>query len=328
MVRLNVSAGKKISFKDEVYGELEFDSDSIDDQVLLKSDGFPTYHLAVVVDDHLMEVTHIMRGNDWLPSTPKHILLYKAFGWELPVYIHLPNLKESSGSKKLSKRGDSSHASQFLAEGYMPEAVLNFLMFLGWNPGGEKEIYSLDEFVHDFSIERVHKTDLVAFDRDKLLWLNGHYIRSMSPEDLLERIQVWARKYEVALPPITIEIIKLVQDRLRKFDELPGMVAYFFEEPKVTPESLLEFVSDAEKGKQVLMDFIQLFSSAKNWNSAELDLDSHNLIKEKNYKPKEAFMTVRVAVSGTKVTPPLFDILELIGKEKTLIRLREALQHV
>jgi glutamyl-tRNA synthetase len=165
VIRMKVPRNKAVNFKDLILGDLSFPTNDIDDQVLIKSDGFPTYHFAVVVDDHLMKITHVMRGNDWVPSTPKHVLLYQAFGWELPYFAHIPNIKELGAGKKLSKRYGAVSAREFLDDGYLPEALLNFLMFLGWNPGTNKEFYSLEEFIKDFSIDKIHKTDLVSFDK-------------------------------------------------------------------------------------------------------------------------------------------------------------------
>jgi glutamyl-tRNA synthetase len=179
VIRLKVPNDREIEVEDLVLGKLKFPSNDIDDQVLMKSDGFPTYHLGVVVDDHLMKITHILRGREWLPSTPKHVLLFEAFGWTPPKFVHLPLLREVDSTKKLSKRTGSVGALDFLQEGYLPEALLNFMMFLGWNPGTEKEIYSLDEFVKDFSIEKIQTSEMAAFDRQKLLWINGMYIRNM-----------------------------------------------------------------------------------------------------------------------------------------------------
>ena len=174
VVRLKVPADETVVLNDLVHGEVVFDTNEIDDAVLLKSDGYPTYHLAAMVDDHLMEITHVLRGIDWMPSSPVHMLIYKSFGWELPVFVHLPNLKEMGSNQKLSKRFGAVAAVDFLQDGFLAEAVLNFLMFLGWNPGTEKEIYSLEEFTNDFSLEKLQKTDLVAFDREKLTWYNGY----------------------------------------------------------------------------------------------------------------------------------------------------------
>ncbi|HSX39910.1 MAG TPA: glutamate--tRNA ligase, partial [Candidatus Saccharimonadales bacterium] len=244
VIRYKMPADEEIQFNDLFLGPITFHTKDLDDYVMLKSDGFPTYHLAVVVDDHLMNMTYIMRGVEWIPSTPKHILLYKAFGWEMPLTGHLPNLKEVGAHKKLSKRDGTVDARLFLEEGYLPEALLNFLMLLGWNPGTEKEIYSLEEFISAFSLERVHKTDLISFDREKLLWFNGVYIRQMSVEDLWLQIVKWAATYGVDLGiddrdhDYIIKVVALTQERLRLFSEFNELTSYFFTEPKVDKELL------------------------------------------------------------------------------------------
>ncbi len=329
VIRQKVPENEEVVFKDAVLGEVRFNTNDLDDSVLLKSDGFPTYHLAVVVDDHLMNITHVLRGNEWLPSTPKHILLYKSFGWEPPIHGHPPNLKEKGANKKLSKRFGDVDAAGFLAKGYLPEAVINFLMLLGWNPGTEKEIYSLEEFIKDFSIERIHKTDLVVFDREKLLWFNGHYIRSMPVEDLHKRILGWAEKFEVDLPGdfkagSGQKVLKLIQERLKTLDEVHGLISYFYNEPELDPQMLVQFAKDKSRVGEILNSFIGLFTSVENWEMGALDEKAHALIEEKSYKPKEAFMTLRVAISGTTATPPIFETMELLGKEKVLARLSTA----
>jgi glutamyl-tRNA synthetase len=341
VIRLNVPVNEEISFKDVVFGDITINSNDVDDQVLLKSDEYPSYHLGVVVDDHLMDITHVMRGNDWIPSTPKHVLLYKAFGWEMPTIVHLPNLKELGGSKKLSKRFGSVYAVEFLKEGYLPEALLNFLMFLGWNPGTEKEIYSVEEFIKDFSLDRIQKTDLVSFDRQKLLWMNGHYIREMSPQDLWEKIKTWAAKFEVVLngtdnkdkkfnEAYMISVLALVQERMKLFSEFNDFTNYFFEEPVIDKDLLVEFVSkDIAKKDEILKSFLDLFENVEdaNWTRHNLETLSHDLLTSKRYKPKEAFMTLRVALTGKKATPQIFDMLPVLGKEIVVTRIKNQISN-
>jgi glutamyl-tRNA synthetase len=334
VVRLKVPRDETISFTDEIYGFLEFSSHEVDDSVLLKSDGYPTYHLAVVIDDHLMKISHIMRGNDWLPSTPKHILLYRAFGWEPPAFIHLPNLKEKGENRKLSKRFGSVFAEDFLKEGYIPEALLNFLMFLGWNPGGENEIYSLDEFINSFEIERIHKTDLVSFDREKLLWMNGYYLRNMSVEKLWQEILSWAEKYGIGLhsgakkDSYHHKVLTLVQERIKLLSEFVPLTHYFYQAPSLEKKDLYQYVKEEVRGKEILSKFSELYSSLENkgWQSSQLEKNSHLLIEKNGYKPKEAFMTLRLAVTGEKATPPIFDLLEVLGKEEAVKRISTALK--
>lgn len=331
VIRLKMPDNEKIQFTDIVYGDLVFDSSEIDDQVLLKSDGFPTYHLAVVVDDNAMKITHVMRGNDWLPSAPKHIVLYKAFGWEIPKYIHLPNLKEAGANKKLSKRFGAVAATQFLELGYLPEATLNFLMFLGWNPGTEKEIYSVEEFVHDFNIEKLHKTDLVVFDRQKLLWFNGHYIRSLDPADLCTRFKEWQVKYGIKPTIDTSDETKLtrlfalIKERLKTLAEAESLLSYFFNDPDVDITVLTSFTASSERARKILHDIKELYLDSSSWEVSDLDAISHKFVIDNGYKNKEVFMTLRVALTGSLATPPLFDVIHELGKQTVVKRLEKAL---
>lgn len=331
VIRLNVKHGETISFNDSTLGDIAFPTSDIDDQVLLKSDGFPTYHLAVVVDDHLMAITHVLRGVEWLPSTPKHILLYKAFGWDLPRYAHLPLLKEKGENKKLSKRMGSVSAFEFLREGYLPEALLNFLMFLGWNPGTEKEVYSLSNFIDDFSLDRIHKTDLVVFDRDKLLWTNGYYIRALTVEDLFQRLHCHALEFSYILNTSDdkakdLKIVGLIQERLKTLREYNKLTDFFYHPVQVSKDLIISQSGSLERSKIILQSFLALFESIlpTQWEKSLLDEVSHSLLETNDFKAKEAFMTIRVSISGMTTTPPLFDVLEVLGKEDTLKRVKVA----
>jgi glutamyl-tRNA synthetase len=331
VIRLKVPDNEVVKYTDDILGEVTFNSNDVDDQVLLKSDGFPTYHLAVVIDDHLMNITHVYRGNDWIPSTPKQVLLYKAFGWEMPHFGHLPNLKDKGSTKKLGKRFGSTKSRQFLEEGYLPEATLNYLMFLGWNPGTEKEIYSLEDFVNDFSIERVQKTDLVSFDRDKLDWFNGVYIRNLSIAELMEKLRKWAAEFNIVLntrlgePNFNLEVLKLVKDRLTNLSEFNELTTFFYVAPEVKPELATLYCGTIENLKAIVQNFSDAYEniSEENWTTENLDKISHELLQKFNYKPKEAFMTIRVVITGQTATPPLFEIMSLLGKDEILKRLKE-----
>lgn len=315
VLRLKVPDNKQISFDDEVFGSIKFNSNDIDDQVLIKSDGFPTYHFAVVVDDHLMGVTHIMRGNDWLPSTPKHVLLYQAFDWKMPIHAHLPNLKELGGSKKLSKRFGAVFARDFLDDGYLPEALANFLMFLGWNPGGEKEIYSIEEFVQSFDIKKIHKTDLVAFDRNKLMWINGQYIQKLDDQKFIEKIAPFT-KLELD-QDLLRKIIPLVKPRIKKMTEFDGMVEFFVKHLK--PEA-----SELSSSSKIHFEKAKLgLEGLELWSVESIGEAFSKIVSENSFTPKDFFMDMRLAISGKKVSPPLNESMEIIGKSESLKRIVE-----
>lgn len=331
VIRLKMPDNEIIAYNDLIHGDISFNSNSIDDQVLLKADGYPTYQLAVVVDDHLMGVTHILRGIDWIPSTPKHVLLYKYLGWTMPLTGHLPNLKELGGDKKLSKRFGSVAAYEFLQEGYLVDALINFLMFLGWNPGTSKEIYTMAEFIKDFSLEKITKAELVGFDRNKLLWMNGYYIRQLKVETLYELLMQWSRDFNISLgipPHFTKEyiysVLTLVQDRMRKLSDFIGLTGYFFDKYTVDRNILLLQTSDSNRSVELIKGFIACLEQIidTNWTTEILDKICHEFVIQHNYKPKEAFMTLRVAITGETATPPIFDILRVLGKEVVIKRLR------
>lgn len=335
VIRLKLPENETISFVDEILGEVSYNTNDMDDQVLLKSDGFPTYHLAVVVDDHLMKITHIIRAMEWLPSTPKHIILYRAFGWEIPKIAHLSDLKEINSDKKLSKRDGSVAAADFLKEGYLPEAINNFLMFLGWNPGTEQEFFTMSEFVEAFSLDKVNKSFFSSFDRTKLLWFNGQYLRKFSVTQLWDRLNDWAEKYEVMLPSkiatkeFNLKVLGLVQERLTKLSDFVGLAGYFyfFDDSIISRINVFEFIKDAPAGKELVLKFYGLYQSIPeaSWTSSNLDKLSHEALETFGYKPKEAFMTLRLIITGEKATPPLFEVMEVLTKDEVLTRLSYAL---
>lgn len=308
VIRLDVPQNKVITFDDVVFGKISVNTNDIDDQVLLKSDGFPTYHLGVVVDDHLMEITHVMRGNDWIPSTPKHVLLYDAFGWEQPTYIHLPNLKELGSTKKLSKRFGPVSAREFLDAGYLPEALVNFLMLLGWNPGTEKEIYSFDEFAKDFDIKKIHNTDLVAFDRQKLDWMNGHYIQHMEENALKEKLKTYFRNdtevMKVLNDSAKSALISLAQTRMKTLREFSDLVVWTHAD--LTPDE-----------KEVAQILKSKLSALTTWDKESILTVIREIIKEKKVKGNVLYKIMTGRPSGL----PLPESLELLGKEASLERL-------
>src|SRR5690606_10856037 len=233
VVRLKLPANKDITFTDLVRGEITINTEDLDDQVLLKSDGFPTYHMAVVVDDHLMGVTHIVRGEEWLPSTPKHVYLYEAFGWEKPIYVHLPTVLNKD-RKKLSKRHGDVSVEDFRDKGYLPEALVNYLALVGWSPEDNQEIFTMEELVEKFSFERVSKTGGI-FDKDKLNWVNGHYIRSSSVERIANLAIPYLKEAGLIDDKFVEEkyswlelLVKTVQESLDTIGEIPEKVDFIF----------------------------------------------------------------------------------------------------
>jgi len=312
-IRLAVPKNETIIFEDLIRGKIKFNTNEIDDQVLIKSNGIPTYHFAAVVDDHLMKITHVLRGEEWLTSTPKHLLLYRYFGWEPPQFAHLTILLNADGHGKMSKRSGSTHAKSFLNEGYLPEAMLNFLMLLGWNPGTEKEFFTLEEFIKEFDISHLHKKSPI-FDRKKLDYFNGYYLRQKNDEELF----VLFKKF---LPESSDDQIKILvpvlKERIVKLSDLPIQTKFLFEDVEYDQDLLLKKGTDSKLAIDMLTKTKELINSDFT-NLSERILE---LIKNNNWNVGEFFMVFRVAICGTTFTPPVVDCLPALGQEKTLNKL-------
>lgn len=317
VIRLKLPDDEDIVFDDLVRGQIKFNTKELDDQVLIKSDGIPTYHFAVVVDDHLMNITHIFRGEEWISSTPKQILLYRYFGWKVPKFAHLTVLLDPSGHGKMSKRRGSVSARSFLDDGYLPEAMLNFLMLLGWNPGTDRELFTLNEFVNEFSLDHLHKKSPI-FDRQKLDYFNGLYIRQKSDQELFP----YFKKF---LPQSSDEQLKIIipvlKDRLVKFSDLPETTKFLFEDVDYHQDLLLKKGTDPKLAIEMLTKVRELFSDFTNLQERIM-----KLITDNSWNVGEFFMVFRVAVCGSSFTPPIVDCLPALGKEGTIRKINIALQ--
>lgn len=319
VIRLAVPEAGVTVCQDAIRGPVQFQNSGIDDQVLLKSDGFPTYHLAVVVDDHLMGITHIIRGEEWLSSTPKHILIYQAFGWQLPVFAHLPIIRNKDHSKMSKRKNDVSILSH-RDKGYLPEAVNNFMALMGWSHPDKKEIFSLDEFLRLFTLERITLTAPV-YDLDKLNWLNGQYIRMLSDADLAKRLATFIPSDcpQELIP----QILPLIKERLVTLKDFEELTTFFYRDI-VVDQAMLTKKSTTEEVKSQLSTTNQVLSTidAKNWTSEKIEEKIRSLAQEHGWKPGQYFMMLRVAVTGKTATPPLFETMAVLGREKCLMRLR------
>ena len=299
-IRIKIPVGEEISYHDFVLDkDISWKSDVLTDMVLLKSDGFPTYHLAVVVDDHDMGVTHVLRGHDWLPSTPIHLLVYKFLGYDRPEIGHLTDIMDPDGSGKLSKRKGSASVDGLLASGYLPEAILNFIILLGWAPKDNKELFTLDEFVKAFDPTGFQKSNPI-FNQKKLDWFNGHYIRQKSDEELLHLIKPH-------LPEITAEIIPLIKDRLTTLSDAKSLAGFFFTRPE--PQN-----ADAQHVQFAIANYDKLIKG-------ELEAN----IKSQGWKVGDFFMSLRLAICGSKITPPLTESILILGKDEVISRLKNSL---
>lgn len=321
VIRLRVPDNHVVTFTDLIRGDISFESNQVDDQVLLKSDGFPTYHLAVVVDDHLMKITHVLRGEEWISSTPKHILLYQAFGWDSPIYAHIPVFLNPDGKGKMSKRKGTVSAQSFLDEGYLPEALLNFFMILGWTPKDQREILSLDEYIQEFDPRDISPKSVV-FDLKKLAWLNGIYIRKLPFEELLQRILPFLPA-DFPAPKLS-KILPLITERLTKLSEVDELTAFFYRDIELDKNSVLGKQDGGTVESQIQKTLSSLESIA-DWEYNSIETSIRTLQENEDWKKRDYFMLLRIATTGKTATPPLFETLEVIGRDKVLHRLNMAL---
>ncbi len=321
VIRLKVPENQEIVFTDLLRGEIRFHSNLIDDQVLLKSDGYPTYHLAVVIDDHLMEITHIMRGEEWISSTPKHVLLYQAFGWEVPTFAHIPVFLNPDGKGKMSKRKGMVSAISFLERGYLPEAMLNFFMILGWAKSDQEEVMSLQEYIREFEPSDL-SSNSVAFDLVKLNWLNGVYIRKLSLEELADRIKPFV---PAAFPSQKLmAVLPLIQERLVTLADFADLTKFFYGTISYDATVLLKKATP-ELVIMQLQQTVSLLQAMNTWDTATIETAIRQLQEEKDWHKGQYFMMLRLAVTGEKATPPLFETMQVIGKDVVLERLQQAL---
>lgn len=314
VIRLLIPEGE-IKFNDVVRGEITIQCKDIDDQVLLKSDGFPTYHLGVVVDDHLMEITHVIRGEEWLPSTPKHILLYQAFGWSLPVFAHVSLLRNPDKSK-LSKRKNPVWTSYYLDQGIFSEALLNYLALMGWSHPDGKEIFSLEEYIKVFDIKDIQKTAPI-FDLVKLEWMNGIYVRQKSIRQLADQILEFYMKKNINLDKKIVEkTIPLIQERIKKLSDYLPLCEFFFQ-PQLTSE-----VGILSANKDLFKKISEKLSLVSDWKANIIGEKMMELVKKEKMKAGEFFMILRMAITGKKITPPLNESMEILGKDECLKRIK------
>lgn len=362
VIRLKVPGRGVTKFKDIIRGEIAFENKLIDDQVLLKSDGYPTYHLANVVDDHLMQITHVIRGEEWLSSTPKHILLYKAFGWRPPQFAHLPLLLNPDRSK-LSKRQGDVAVEDYIKKGYLREALINFIALLGWNPKSDKEFYDLDELIKNFELKNINKSGAVV-NFEKLDWMNGYYLRQKSIKNLTQacipflieaslikiqnnnlpaypsadetsgqdvKFKIIKTGEEVSFEWLT-RIIALERERLKKLSEIVYATEFFFVDmPHYEPQILLwkkMTPDDILRHLKILIQFLDELPKNDWSNPRILETKIKNFIQEQKLGTGETLWPMRAALSGRINSPPPFDIAAILGKNRALARLEHGIKQV
>ncbi|MFW5702645.1 MAG: glutamate--tRNA ligase [Candidatus Dojkabacteria bacterium] len=321
VVRLRMpDEAEEVLVQDEIVGEVRVSTKELDDYVLLKSDGFPTYHLASVVDDALMQISHVFRGVEWLPTAPVHVLLYKHFGYKLPSFVHIPNILDPKGGK-LSKRSGSVALREFFAAGYLPEAILNFMMLLGWAPKDDQEIFSLEQFCEQFDIASLNKSNPV-FNRDKLIWFNGQHIRKLSLEELWARFCSWGGKcelYEEVLGKERILMaLELEKERIKLLSDLTEKLELFVSLPESLPFSEHKQTKKLAKEQilEILGEYLKFLETANPKTHEHWEQGVREIVEKLGLKAGEVFMSIRIAVTGAAQSPPIFEFAQVIGEEK------------
>jgi glutamyl-tRNA synthetase len=322
-VRLKIPDKGETSWKDLVHGKITFKNSDLDDHILLKSDGWPTYHLAVVVDDYLMKISHVLRGDEWISSTPKHLILYQALGWQPPEFGHLP-IVLGPDKRKLSKRHGAKSVLEYRNEGYLKEALVNFMAFLGWSPPSsakatkgekEQEIFSLEELVEKFDIGDINPTSPI-FNLEKLQWFNEQWIKKLPDRDLRKRLENFVPK--IWDSEVIEELIPSAKERMRTLKDFAKLSGYIFTK-KIK-------VSLRPKEIKILRGFLAEVKKIKIWRAEKLREMSENFAKKIGLSNKELFMSIRKAISGKEVTLPLFESMEILGREEILKRIESAIK--
>ena len=329
VVRLNVEPGVNIIIDDVIRERVEFNSDVVDDQVLIKSDGYPTYHLANVVDDHLMKITHVIRGEEWLSSTPKHILLYDFFGWEKPVFAHLPLLLNPDRSK-LSKRQGDVAVEDYRAKGYLKEALINFVALLGWTAGDDKEFYYLDELIENFSLERVNKSGAV-FNIEKLNWLNAEHLRRKENSEILillkEELKNSRYSVQIYNDEYLIKVIEAMKERVSCVKEYIEKSPYFFEAPSSYEEAVVAKRWN-DNSSDLLKKLIEKFEKLNNPSKEDYENALKETAQENGAGNGDLIHPLRLSVSGMGAGPGVFDIVDILGKEESVKRMKKAITSI
>ena len=329
VIRLKVPLGRDVGFTDVVRGEITYKSDTLDDVVLLKSDGFPTYHLANVVDDHLMEISHVLRGDEWIASTPRHILLYEAFGWAPPVFAHMPVIL-SSGGGKLSKRKGAASVIDYKKAGYLPEALVNFLALLGWAPGDDREKMTKEEIVEHFSLDRISPKSSV-FDEQKLDWMNGLYMQDRSVDSIIEDVvKLWKEKGLIGSEskkeePYFRTVVGLLKDRSKKITELAENARYFFCDPEDYEEKAVK-KHWKENTTDIVGELTKRMESIDTFTQESLEKLYREYAEETGLSGGKLIHPTRLAVSGVSFGPGLFELLEVLGKDVVIRRMKTAIE--
>ena len=326
VIRINMPTEGTTTFQDEIYGNITVNNNELDDMILIKSDGYPTYNFANVIDDHLMGITHVVRGNEYLSSAPKYNRLYEAFGWEVPTYVHCP-LITNEDHQKLSKRCGHSSYEDLVEQGFLTEAIVNFVALLGWSPAEDREIYTLEELVKAFDYRRISKSPAV-FDMTKLKWMNGEYIKKMDDEAFFQKAlpymkQVLTKDYDLK------KIAAMVKTRIEVFPDIPDLIDFFETVPEydISMYTHKKMKTNQESSLAVLKEVLPILEDQEDYSNDALYARLSEYVKENGYKNGYVMWPIRTAVSGKQMTPAgATEILEIIGKEESITRIKAAIE--
>ena len=326
VIRQNNPTEGTTTFHDELYGDITVNNSELDDMILIKSDGYPTYNFANVVDDHTMNITHVVRGNEYLSSSPKYVRLYDAFGWQVPVYVHLPLITDEN-HKKLSKRSGHASFEDLLALGFLPEAIVNYIALLGWSPEDNREIFSLDELIKEFDYHRINKSPSV-FDIVKLRWMNGEYLKAMDFDKFYEMAEPYLK--EALGEGFDLKkIAAMVKTRIEVFPDIAGQVDFFKELPEYSIDMYThkKMKTNAESSLKVLKDMLPILEAQEDYSNDALYQTLLAYVEKEGVKNGYVMWPIRTAVSGKQMTPAgATEIMEVLGKEETLKRIRKGIE--
>lgn len=326
VIRFKVPDGETV-FNDVVHGEIRFKNSEIDDFVILRSDNTPVYNMAVVVDDHNMGITHVIRGDDHISNTPKQILIYQALGWETPIFAHVP-LILGPDKKRLSKRHGATAVIEYRDRGFLPEAMFNYLCLLGWSPGDNREIMTLSEIIEAFDISRIQKKSAI-FDQAKLEWMNSEYIRRKDNLELLRYVKPFIEKYGYKFEDDSylLKVINLMKDRVKTLEDFVSFGKYFFEDPIDYDKEGVEKYWKSETGR-LLGEFVEVLEKIEDFSAFEIESKLRKFAEEKNVKASELIHPIRLSITGMRISPGLFEVMEVLGKETTIRRIKNALNRL
>jgi len=316
---------KNYTYHDEVMGDVTTNPEVVDDIILIKSDGYPTYNFAHIIDDAEMQITHVIRGQEFISSMPNYLALYEALGIKQPIFAHMPHIMNEQGNKKLGKRDGAKDVLDYIRDGYLPETMMSFIATMGWNDGTEQEVFTKQELIDKFSLARVQRSG-ARFDEKRLLWMNGHFIRELSPDELYDRSEFfWSESAKKAPEPYKKQVLMLAQDRLKTLKDLPALTSYFFEEPArddtlIAGNKQLKKLSENDISN-LLGQVKTSFEALSEWTPETIQNTLNELLEKTGEKPGVLFSLIRIVTTWAPFSPQLNDTLALLGKQKTLRRL-------